>query len=243
MRLSTPANGRAGAAVEQFIGALSLPAAARLGGWIAGRGENGQSAGGLDLGAENAAEGAPNGGQRIRNLLSGLHSSLICNIVGSHYQFSIGGQVAGGGDRLGFEQGGRGSRAARCRCPYNPSAAAKSFGIAHGSENRAPKKEGGAGGHPTKTQHTTMSKPRCSQCGLTTTIDCMEEGCPGVAGFHPSTWARPLIQMALDLEHYESLLLKLSDCMDLMTCFDECGQVARLICDEAQKIQKKRGGA
>ena len=154
MRLSTPASGRAVAAVEQFIGALSLPAGSRLSGWIAGRGENGQSAIGLDLGAGNAAAGGSNGGQRIRNLLSGLRSSLICNKIASHYRLSIGDQVAGGGDLRGFERGGRGSRAARWRCPYNPSAAAKSFGIAHGSENRAPKKKGARAALPQK--HSTQ---------------------------------------------------------------------------------------
>lgn len=86
-----------------------------------------------------------------------------------------------------------------------------------------------------------MTKPRCSQCGLTSTIDCMEEGCPGVAGFHPSTWARPLIQMAADLERYEALILKLSDFMDSTLSFKEGVQIARLICDEAASIQKKGG--
>ena len=154
MRLSTPADGCAGAAVEQFVGALSLPAAALLGGWIVRRGENGQLAGGLDLGAGNAAAGGSNGGQRIHNLLSSLRSSLICNKIVSHYRLYIGDQVAGGGDLRGFERGRGGSRAARWRCPYNPSAAAKSFGIAHGSENRAPKKKGARAALPQK--HSTQ---------------------------------------------------------------------------------------
>jgi hypothetical protein len=71
----------------------------------------------------------------------------------------------------------------------------------------------------------------------------MEEGCPGVAGFHPSTWTRPLIQMAKDLERYEALIVKLANHMDAVPCFDEGGQITRLICDEAQKIVKRRGGA
>lgn len=244
MRLSPLAGGRYWAAVEQFVGALCLCVAESVPEWIVSRGKNGQSAARLDLGAGGLAAGAGNAAQRIINLLFARRNALICNVCGSHYLGCMVAQVQIGGGVGAFDQGGRGSAASAGRCLINPSAAAKYFHIARGSENQAPKKRGGAGGLPQKpTQHTAMTKPRCSQCGLTSTIDCMEEGCPGVAGFHPSTWARPLIQMATDLERYEALILKLSDFMDSTPSFDEGGQIARLICDEAASIQKKRGGA
>lgn len=241
--------GASGCSVEQFSGALYLSCGSQAAEWIVSRGENRQSAGVRAELRDRAANRGGNAAKQIFNLLFYGRNTLAFNaltgLLGMIAGTADGGQVVIGGGRAAFDQGGRGARAARWPSPYNPLAAAKFVPIARGSENQASKKEGGVGGLQTNTQHTTktMSKPRCSQCGLTSTIDCMEEGCPGVAGFHPSTWARPLIQMAADLERYEALIVKLSDCMDGMTCFDECGQVARLICDEAQKIQKKRGGA
>jgi hypothetical protein len=38
-------------------------------------------------------------------------------------------------------------------------------------------------------------------------IDCQEPECPGVAGFVPRTWQRPLHQLTQDVERYEALIL------------------------------------
>ncbi len=239
MRFSPGASGCFVAAVEQFVGALSLSQPVRLGGWIVGRGESGHSARAVDLGAESAW----NGGQRIINLLSCRRCSLISKGVSSHYQSSPGGQVVIAGGGAASKQGGEGVAGGALARSIQSISGCKICFHCPRSENWTSKKRGArAAPHNNTTRHTAMTKPRCSQCGLTSTIDCMEESCPGVAGFHPSTWARPLIQMAKDLERYETLIIKLAEHMAAVPAFDEGGQIAKLICDEAQKIEKRRGG-
>jgi hypothetical protein len=47
----------------------------------------------------------------------------------------------------------------------------------------------------------------CPQCRMPNAIDCREPECPGVAGFVPKTWQRPLHQLTQDVERYEALIL------------------------------------
>jgi len=47
----------------------------------------------------------------------------------------------------------------------------------------------------------------CGQCRMSHAIDCQEPECPGVAGFVPRTWQRPLHQLTQDVERYEALIL------------------------------------
>ena len=47
----------------------------------------------------------------------------------------------------------------------------------------------------------------CGQCRMSNTIDCREPECPGMTGFVPRTWQRPLLEMTEDLERYEALIL------------------------------------
>ena len=51
----------------------------------------------------------------------------------------------------------------------------------------------------------------CPQCRMSNTIDCQEPECPGVAGFVPKTWQRPLHQLTQDVERYEALILAALD--------------------------------
>jgi hypothetical protein len=46
---------------------------------------------------------------------------------------------------------------------------------------------------------------------MSNTIDCQEPECPGVAGFVPKTWQRPLHQLTQDVERYEALILAALD--------------------------------
>ena len=75
----------------------------------------------------------------------------------------------------------------------------------------------------------------CPQCRLPNAIDCQEPECPGVAGFVPKTWQRPLHQLTQDVERYEMLIL---------ACADQVGEFALLLQREAQQIRakQKKGG-
>lgn len=79
---------------------------------------------------------------------------------------------------------------------------------------------------------------------MSNTVDCREAGCPGEAAFVQETWLRPLLQMIADLERYEALLLKVGEWMDSKSSWDDCGEIARLLSEEARQIsakQKKEG--
>ena len=151
MRFSPDVSGRFLAAVEQFVGALSLCQPVRLGGWIVGRGESGHRARAVGLGSEIAW----NGGQRIIDLLFGRRCLLISNGFSSHYLSFLGRQVVISGGWASSKQGGEGARAARWPGPYNPLAAAKFVPIARGPKIGLQKRRG-RGRLLTTTQHGTQ---------------------------------------------------------------------------------------
>jgi hypothetical protein len=75
----------------------------------------------------------------------------------------------------------------------------------------------------------------CPQCRMPNAIDCREPECPGVAGFVPKTWQRPLHQLTQDVERYEALLL---------ACHEQKADYLRRLELEVQLIrlkQKKEG--
>ncbi len=63
-----------------------------------------------------------------------------------------------------------------------------------------------------------MCKLICPQCRMTNAIDCQEPECPGVAGFVPRTWQRPLHQLSQDVERYEALCQPMNSWRPSGTC-------------------------
>lgn len=222
-----------GVSVEQFRGALCVAGGLRAGEWIVGRGKCGQCAGRAGSGADLGS----NGDEQIFNLLFYARNALIFN--DSRRELDTFAAIGATG-LAEFDQGGRGSVASAGRCLFNTLGLTKFIHIARGSENQAPKKEGGAGRPYYDT--TTMNHPKCLQCGLSSMIDCEEEGCPGVGGIRPETWARPLMQMAQDLERHKALIL---ECAAWFTTQQMLGDVVLKVEREAQAIRakQKKGGA
>ena len=67
-------------------------------------------------------------------------------------------------------------------------------------------------------------------------IDCREPECPGLPGFVPRTWQRPLHQITEDLERYEALILK---CDEHFAAPAMASNIALTIGREAQTIRAK----
>ena len=205
--------------------------------WIVPRGEYGQWGAGADrrlvMGQMTA--------QRIINLLFDLRNTLVFNDVSLHYLVNY----LNGVDLVGLArliQRGGGGRGRVLGADLSIHQRLQNlFTLPWGLKIGLQKKEGGAG---SPSQHTTtMSKPRCPQCRLSSTIDCLEEGCPGVEGFlQPSTWARPLMQMAQDLERHEALIL---ECDAWFTAQQMVGDIVLKVERAAQAIRakQKKGGA
>lgn len=72
---------------------------------------------------------------------------------------------------------------------------------------------------------------------MSNNIDCQERECPGIGGFVPRTWQRPLHEITQDLERYEALILK---CDEHFAAPNMASNIALIIGREAQTIRAKQ---
>lgn len=88
-----------------------------------------------------------------------------------------------------------------------------------------------------------MSELICPHCRISNGIDCRENECPQC--FVPKTWQRPLLEITQDLERYEALIVSFRDWWVSESTLEQCGEMAKLLSDEALKIlaKQKKGGA
>jgi len=77
----------------------------------------------------------------------------------------------------------------------------------------------------------------CPRCLLSNTIDCREAECPGLPGFVPKVWQRPILTVGQDIERYELLLLKADE---YFAAPHLASNIALIIGREAQVIRAKR---
>lgn len=209
--------------------------------WIVREGKNGRCAR-ADLWLERVVLD----GQRIVNLLSNARNALIFNVCSSNYQ-GFAGEVVG--VRVDFDRGGGGLTNALARIPLIHCADQNLLALPRalnrpvtGSSDllpdRAKKRRGGAGwGGSADQPGTLMSKLVCPQCLMSNCIDCREPGCPGIRGFVPRSWQRPLHEITQDLDRYEALILK---CDEHLAAPAMASNIALIIGREAQTIRAKQ---